>query len=107
MDLNEGEILTFQCAQAFLTSQENSLEVLVSTNFDGVNVRNAEWININTKLPNFQDPTYKFINSGNIDLSKYKGMLNIAFRYKGSSLNQNIDGTFQVDNISVHYEVKQ
>lgn len=106
MDKNEGEKMSFTTAQSFLRSLENSLELLVSTNFDGTNVLAADWTLIPAKTATFESPRFDPISSGVIDLSKYKGTLNFAFRYKGSGTNSNLTGTYQVDNITVYYPSK-
>jgi hypothetical protein len=35
-------------------------------------------------LPKQATPWYQFVGSGGVDLSSYKGKINIAFRYTGS-----------------------
>ena len=106
MDTQEGEKLVFQTAQAFLRSSDNSLELMVSQNFDGLNVRNANWINIPFNVPIQSTPRFTFINSGIIDLSKFTGKINIAFKVKGSGTNSALGGTYQLDNINVYCDSK-
>lgn len=103
MDKHTNEVLTFRAAQHHLDvdSPLNSLEVYVSTNFDGLNVATATWIPVLAKLPKQATPWYQFIGSGAIDLSSYKGKINIAFKYTGSGKNLALDGAFQVDNVQV------
>ena len=103
MDKHTNEVLTFRSAQHHLDvdSPLNSLEVYVSTNFDGLNVATATWIPVLAKLPKQATPWYQFIGSGAIDLSSYKGKINIAFKYTGSGKNLALDGAFQVDNVQV------
>ncbi|MFE3848316.1 DUF5689 domain-containing protein [Flavobacterium sp. LB3P45] len=103
MDKHTNEILTFRAAQHHLDvdSPLNSLEVYVSTNFDGLNVATANWIPILAKLPKQATPWYQFIGSGALDLSSYKGEINIAFKYSGSGKNLALDGAFQVDDVQV------
>lgn len=109
MDKQAGEILTFQAAQAFLRSRENILEVLVSTNYDGTNVAAADWIVVPAITPTPESLRYNFDVgfSGEIDLSKYKGKLNFAFRVKGSGTNANLGGTYQIDNVMVYYKTNE
>jgi hypothetical protein len=104
MDKHTNEVLTFRTAQHHLDvdSQLNSLEVYVSTNFDGLNVETAAWIPVLAKLPKQTTPWYQFIGSGGIDLSSYKGKINIAFKYTGSGKNLALDGAFQVDDVQVY-----
>ncbi len=103
MDTHQNETLTFRTAQHHLDvdSPLNSLEVLISTNFDGLNVTKATWIPLQVKLPNQATPWYQFVGSGAIDLSSYTGKINIAFKYNGSGKNLALDGTFQLDDIQI------
>jgi hypothetical protein len=101
MDSHTNEVLTFRAAQHHLDvdSQLNSLEVYVSSNFDGLNVATATWIPVPAKLPKQATPWHQFIGSGGVDLSSYKGKINIAFKYTGSGKNLALDGAFQVDDV--------
>jgi hypothetical protein len=103
MDIHTDEILTFRTAQHHLDvdSPLNSLEVFVSTNFDGLNVAKATWTSLNVILPKQATPWYQFVGSGGVDLSSYTGKINIAFRYTGSGRNLALDGAFQVDDVQV------
>jgi hypothetical protein len=103
MDVHKNEILTFRAAQHHLDidSPLNALEVLVSTNFDGLNVTKATWAPLKAVLPTQVTPWYQFVGSGGIDLSKYSGQINIAFKYTGSGKNTALDGAFQVDDVQV------
>jgi hypothetical protein len=103
MDMHTNEILTFRTAQHHLDvdSPLNSLEVLVSKNFDGVNVTKATWIPLKVTLPKQATPWYQFVGSGGVDLSSYTGKINIAFKYIGSGKNLALDGAFQVDDVQV------
>ncbi len=107
MDKQEGEVLTFEAAQSFLISRSNSLEILVSTNFDGTNVSAADWVLVPATIPVPETPRFTFISSGIIDLSKFKGKLNFAFRVKGSGTESTLRGTYQVDNILMFYKVQE
>ena len=104
MDTYTNEILTFRTAQHHLDvdSPLNSLEVYVSTNFDGLNVKTATWIPVSVILPKQATPWYQFVGSGGVDLSSYKGKINIAFKYIGSGKNLALDGAFQVDDVQVY-----
>ena len=107
MDLQEGEILSFQAAQSFLRSRENVLEVLVSTNFDGINVANADWTVVPAIVPTPDTRRFDFIFSRPIDLSSYTGKLNFAFRVKGSGTNSNLTGTYQIDDVMVYHKIQE
>jgi hypothetical protein len=56
-----------------IDSPLNALEVLVSTNFDGLNVTKATWILSKKRCYHSSDTWYQFVGSGGIDLSKYTG----------------------------------
>ena len=73
------------------------LEVLVSTDYDGVSDPNdASWNDLN---PILSSGGWDWVSSGNIDLSLYQtGPIHIAFKYTGS----NSDGsTWEVDAIQI------
>ncbi|MBC7535113.1 MAG: choice-of-anchor J domain-containing protein [Ferruginibacter sp.] len=103
MDTHTNEVLTFRTAQHHLDvdSPLNSLEVYVSTNFDGLNVKTATWIPVSVILPKQATPWYQFVGSGGVDLSSYTGKINIAFKYIGSGKNLALDGAFQIDDVQV------
>lgn len=106
MDLHEKEILTFRTAQLGLDvdSPLNALEIYIATNFDGLNVNKANWIRVDAALPKQATGENVFIGSGKIDLSAYKGKINIAFRYVGSGKNLALDGGFLLDDVQIFGE---
>lgn len=101
LDKQEGEKLTFESAQAYVTSASNSLEALISTDFDGTNVTTATWTTLQGTLPTTSSPYFQFIKSGVIDLSTYTGKAYIAFKVKGGTAAA-IDGSYQIDNVKVY-----
>ena len=102
MDMVVGEILQFRAAQRFVVSSGNSLEVLVSTDYNGTNLSTANWQPIEANLPTTSSSPGVFINSGEIDLSAYTGNINIAFKVVGSGTNSSLRGTYQVDAIRIY-----
>lgn len=106
MDLHEGEKMSFQSQHNFLRSRDNTLEFFVSTDYDGTNFSNANWINIPVQTPTPDYPRFENVNSGVLDFSKYKGQLHFAFKVKGSGTNSNLTGTYQIDNINIYYPTK-
>lgn len=106
MDEHKNEILTFRSAQDDLDvdSPLNSLEILVSTDFDGLNVDKANWTNLKAKFPIQATPSNEFIGSGAIDLSNYSGNIRLAFKYTGSGTNLALDGSFQIDDVQIYGE---
>lgn len=106
MDAQEGERLVFQSAHAFLTNPlENTLELMVSTDFDGntANFNQASWVSIPVKTPTTSNDFYQWVNSGEVDLSRFSGNLHFAFKIKGSGSNTALDATFQIDNVRLFY----
>jgi len=102
----KNTVLSFRSAQHSLKvdSTLNTLEVYISTNFDGSNVTKATWIKLNAKVPSLSTPTRQFISSGGIDLSAYSGNINIAFKYTGSGKDKTLNGAFMVDDVKMFGE---
>lgn len=106
LDSYTNAVLSFRNAQHDLKvdSPLNTLEVYISTNFDGSNVSKANWTKLNAKMANLSTPTRQFITSGGIDLSSYKGNINIAFKYIGSGKDKTLNGAFMVDDVRIFGE---
>lgn len=102
----KNTVMSFRSAQHDLKvdSPSNTLEIYISTNFDGSNVTNATWIKLNAKVPSLSTPTREFISSGGIDLSAYTGNINIAFKYLGSGKDKTFNGAFMVDDVKMFGE---
>lgn len=105
MDKQEGEKLVFQAAHAYLTTTENSLELMVSTDYDGniANFNQSNWLSLPVTTPIPSNNFYEYINSGEVDLSNFNGTLHFAFKIKGSGTNTSQDATYQIDNIRLYY----
>ncbi|WP_149205782.1 DUF5689 domain-containing protein [Flavobacterium johnsoniae] len=102
----KNAVLSFRSAQHDLKvdSPLNTLEVYVSTNFDGSSVTKAKWTKLEAKVPTLSNPSREFMSSGGIDLSAYSGNINIAFRYVGSGKDKTLNGAFMVDDIKIFGE---
>ncbi|WP_343705180.1 DUF5689 domain-containing protein [Flavobacterium sp.] len=102
----KNAVLSFRSAQHDLKvdSPLNTLEVYVSTNFDGASVTKAKWTKLEAKVPTLSTPAREFISSGGIDLSAYSGNINIAFKYIGSGKDKTLNGAFMVDDIKIFGE---
>jgi hypothetical protein len=101
MDSQNGEKLFFQsCQDGFIRSRENSLELYVSTDYDGITFTNASWERIDFNAPTPDTTRFIYLDSGIIDLSKYKGNLRFAFKIKGTTA---LTGGYQLDKIKVFY----
>ena len=105
MSKQDGEKLVFQAAHAYLTSADNSLELMVSTDYDGniANFNQSNWLSLPVTTPKPSNDFYEYVNSGEVDLSKYNGTLYFAFKVKGSGTNTALDATYQIDNIRLYY----
>ncbi|MDN3678527.1 choice-of-anchor J domain-containing protein [Flavobacterium paronense] len=102
MDTMNNETLAFDVAQAYVSSSSNSIELLVSTDYDGTNVMTASWQTLSFKTPPLNyDTNFTFFSSGLVDLSSYTGNIYIAFKCKGSGTNTSLDGTYELDNVRI------
>jgi hypothetical protein len=105
LDLNDGKAahtLTFRASQSYVSSSANSLEVLISTDYNGTNVLAATWTPLNATLPTTSSTYFAFIESGSVDLSAYAGQsVHVAFKVSGSGTNTALDGAYQIDNVIV------
>nr|WP_315151902.1 DUF5689 domain-containing protein [uncultured Flavobacterium sp.] len=99
-------VLSFRSAQHSLKidSALNTLEVYVSTNFEGSSISKAKWIKLEAKVASLSTPAREFISSGGIDLSSYSGNISIAFKYIGSGKDKTLNGAFMVDDIKIFGE---
>lgn len=99
-----NEKLAFDVAQAYVSSSANSIELLVSKDYDGTNVMSATWVAKSFTTPPLNyDTNFDFFSSGLIDLVEpdYEGNIYIAFRCKGSGTNFSLDGTYEIDNVRI------
>ena len=101
MDAHDNEKLIFQVAQSYVTNAANSIQVLISTDYDGTNVTGATWNTLPASLPSTSAVYFEFNPSGYIDLSAYTGNVYIAFKVKGSGTNTSLDGSYQIDNVRI------
>ncbi len=101
MDGQDNEFLNFKTAQHHLTSADNTLEVFVSTDYDGSDVLAATWEPITANLASLSDSWFAFIDSGLIDISSYSGTLYVAFKVVGSGTDTNLDGGYFVEDFKV------
>ena len=101
MDAQTNEFLNFKAAQHHLDSADNTLEVFVSSDYDGSDVLGATWISVAANLPSQANDWYDFVDSGLIDLSSYTGSLYVAFKFVGSGTDTSLDGGYQIDDFSI------
>ncbi|MFB9078248.1 DUF5689 domain-containing protein [Flavobacterium procerum] len=102
----KNAVLSFRSAQHDLKvdSPLNTLEVYVSTNFDGASVTKAKWTKLEAKVPSLSTPSREFMSSGGIDLSAYSGNIHIGFKYIGSGKDKTLNGAFMVDDVKIFGE---
>jgi len=103
MDAQNNEFLNFKTAQHHLDvdSPDNSIKVLVSTDFDGSDVLAATWEELSAIFPTESTSWYQLIDSGLIDISSYTGTLYVAFKVNGSGNDGTLDGAFQIDDFNI------
>lgn len=93
--------VNFMLAQHHLDDPANTLEVFVSTDFDGTNVTNATWQPISVNIPTQADSWYQFKDAGLVDLSSYSGTLYVGFKYVGSGTDTDLDGAYMIDDFRI------
>jgi len=101
MSTLDNAFFNFEAAQHHLDSPDNTLEVFVSTDFDGSDVLSATWEPISANVPSQSNSWYEFIDSGLIDISDYSGTVYVAFKVTGSGTDETLDGAYQIDNYKV------
>jgi len=101
MDSQDNEFLNFHTAQHHLDSAANTLEVFVSTDYDGSDVLGATWEPISATLASQANSWYAFIDSGLIDISSYSGTLYVGFKVTGSGTDTQLDGAYHVEDFQV------
>jgi PKD repeat protein len=87
VDLSKGSdhVLNFDSAYKYGTNPLDQIRLLVSTDFDGVDVTTATWVDLTAEAA-WSAGNFVFVNSGDIDLSAYSGRsLFIAFHYTSTS----------------------
>lgn len=100
---NSAAYLNFKTAQHHVSNDKlNTLEVFVSTDFDGTNIGTATWTPLSDAvLANKNDSNYEFKDSGLIDISSYIGRtVYVAFKAVGGNAAA-IDGAYMVDDYRV------
>jgi hypothetical protein len=93
--------LNFKNGQHHIESEENKLQLFISTNFDGSNLDTANWQELQANLSHLNDTWYIFKDAGLIDLSEFSGDFHIAFRYEGSGLDSKLDGAYMIDDFRI------
>ena len=102
LEENHGKRLRFVSSQSFVSSPLNSLEVFVSTDFDGTNVAAATWTQVDATIPGPDAEYFEFLDSGLIDLANFSGNVYVGFKVTGSGTNNELDGSYQIDNVTIY-----
>ncbi len=103
LDAQSGETLIFKTSNSF--SDGSEMELLFSNDWDGTeaNITSATW-GVLPAAYIVQDSDFfgAWLDSGNVDLSCASGTIHIAFKYTGSG-QSGMDGTYELDDISIDY----
>jgi hypothetical protein len=92
----DAAVLTFASARNFGGPE---LEVLISTDYDGLNPAAATWETLDALL---SEGGYEEVDSGDIDLSGYVGQtVYIAFHYTSEGPDDGQGATYQIDDVLV------
>ncbi|AOW20987.1 DUF5689 domain-containing protein [Urechidicola croceus] len=101
LDDTDSEFLNFKTAQHHLDSDDNTLEVFISTDFNGADVDIATWEPVSANLASRSDSWYAFVDSGLIDLSTYSGTIYVGYKFVGSGTDETLDGAYHVEDFRV------
>ena len=96
-----NDVLSFESAQQNI--QTSTLEIMVSTDYDGTNFNTATWTNISATIADGSTANNTFVPSGNINLSStlgagYTGTYAVAF--KATMANSSFS-LLKVDNVII------
>ena len=99
LDKYNNEKLNFKTKNGYYKG--TTLEVLISTDFDGADVASATWQTLAATIDERNNSQYgsTYVLSGDVDLSTYEGIAYIAFKYSGNG--SSLTTTYQVDNVVV------
>ena len=101
LSATQSQKMLFQVSQSYVSNASNSLEVLISTDFDGTNVEDAVWQTLEAQIPGVNATYFEFQSSGDVDLTDFDGPVHIAFKVKGSGTNTQLDGSYQIDKVRI------
>jgi len=98
---NGSDVLTFSSAKQNMTT--STLNVYVSTNYDGTNYNSATWTALSATLVISSDSDNTYISSGNVNLSSalgagYTGTYAVAFK---ANMENNEFSLFKIDNVVI------
>ncbi len=102
--MDQKKYLNFRTAKAYWEhGSDIPMTILVSSNFDGVNVATASWTPITATVAGQSDADNTWISSGDIDLSAFipDGKIAVAFKYTGSGTKST---SMRVDDVYIGTE---
>lgn len=89
-------VLSFTTARNFGGPE---LEVLISSDYDGLNPANATWTAVTAPL---SEGSYELVSSGDIGLSDYVGeTIHVAFRYTSTGTGSGEGAVYQVHEVLI------
>ncbi|WP_193323842.1 endonuclease, partial [Marinifilum sp. N1E240] len=99
LDAYSNEKLNFKTKNGYYKG--TTLEVLISTDFDGSDVATATWQSVPAIIDERNNSAYgsTFVESGAVDLSSYEGEVYLAFKYSGNG--SSLTTTYQVDDVTI------
>ena len=99
LDAYSNEKLNFKTKNGYYKG--TTLEVLISTDFDGSDVATATWQTVPGTIDERNNSSYgsTFVESGAVDLSSYEGEVYLAFKYSGNG--SSLTTTYQVDDVTI------
>ena len=102
IDLSGERYLSFETAFAFYAHQ--GLEVLISTNYEGGNPNDADWMNLDeaTIADGDEQDWNEYVPSGDIDIATFGDLGHVAFKYTGTDPGSTTN--WLVDNICISAE---
>ncbi len=96
LDAANEPTLTFTTARNFGGPE---LEILISSDYDGLNPANASWTPVEAPL---SEGSYDLVSSGEIDLSAYAGeTIHVAFRYTSTGTESGEGAVYQVHEVLI------
>ncbi len=104
--INAGMKLTFDASIGNYNA--NCLQVLISNNFNGVNLATATWIDVTSSftIPVPASGYGTLASAGVLDLSSYAGKnVSVAFKYVGDGANLKTT-TYQIDNVKIYKDIQ-
>ncbi len=99
LQLTGDEVLTFKSAKGYNGSE---IVVKISTDYSGFgDPANATWEDLNATIATTNDGNYKWTDSGDVNLSSYRGDAYIAFYHEAPGTTSNKVANWEVDDVVV------